>query len=290
MTEKNRSFLTETAESFGQRIEFHDVSRCVIMIEEKVPRAAFGVFTVGAVFRLAIPYVLSVDRVIYMDSDIVVNLDIRELWDIPLEDRSLAGVFDKVHRRFSASALKFALIGCDRTAYINSGVLLMDLKRVRERYDLAGQSAGWFDKHGHLANLLDQDMINSLFRGDIKIIAGKFNRGTDHSNDISGAILHTAGSIKPWSAPRNKALSLLYWKTFLKTPWGRLAPDEVVDVLFGVFMDSSMMHPHTRQCYKAVFTRFCKDVILNEVVGMTLVLCKDLKHRLMSLMKRPISR
>jgi lipopolysaccharide biosynthesis glycosyltransferase len=290
MTEENRSFLTETAESFGQSIEFHDVSQAVKVMGEGISFAAARL-SVGTLFRLAIPDVLPLDRVIYMDSDIIVNLDIRELWDITLEDRSLAGVPDRVdvrpYRRFSAPALKFALIGCDRMTYINAGVLLMNLKSIRERYNLAAQSAEWFNKHGHCADLLDQDMINSCFRGDIKIIASKFNRGYAHNDDISGAILHAAGSIKPWSEPRNKAMSIMYWKTFLKTPWGRLAPDEVVDILFGVFMNSHFTHTHTRQCYKEIFSRLYRDIIKNDVTRMALILCGEMKQRLMSLGKRP---
>jgi lipopolysaccharide biosynthesis glycosyltransferase len=290
MTEKNRSFLTETAESFGQRVEFHDVSRIVEMTGEGVSLAA-GKLSVGTLFRLLIPDVLTVDRVIYMDSDIIVNLDIRELWDIPLEDRSLAGVLDRVDmkplRRFSATALKFALIGCDRMTYINAGVLLMNLNRIRKKYNLAAQSAEWFDKHGHCADNLDQDMINSCFRGDIKIIASKFNKGYAENDDVSGAILHAAGYPKPWNGPKFTSIDLLYWKTFLKTPWGRLTPDEVVDAVFDSFRASPMMHLHTSQCYKKAFSRLYMDIIKNDMTRMALILCGELKHRLMNLRIRP---
>jgi lipopolysaccharide biosynthesis glycosyltransferase len=289
MTEKNRSFLTETAESFGQRAEFHDVSRIVEMTGEGVSLAAKRL-SVGALFRLLIPDVLTVDRVIYMDSDIIVNLDIKDLWDIPLEDRSLAGALDRgdlrPYRRFSSTALMFALVGCDRMTYINSGVLLMNLKRIRDKYDLAAQSAEWFDKHGHCSCHVDQDMINSCFRGDIKIIASKFNKGYAQNDDISGAILHAAGYPKPWNGPKLTSTDLLYWKTFLKTPWGRLAPDEVVDVLFDAFKASPLTHLHTRQCYKKAFSRLYMDIIKNDMTRMALILCGELKHRLTSLGKR----
>ncbi|MBQ8692167.1 MAG: hypothetical protein IJ520_03390, partial [Synergistaceae bacterium] len=41
--------------------------------------------TAGALYRLFMPEVLSgLDKVIYLDCDIVVNMDIAELWDIDL--------------------------------------------------------------------------------------------------------------------------------------------------------------------------------------------------------------
>ena len=51
-------------------------------------------FTVGALYRLFVPQVLpnTVNKIIYLDSDLIVNLDIKELWQIELDDKILAAV------------------------------------------------------------------------------------------------------------------------------------------------------------------------------------------------------
>ena len=45
-------------------------------------------------YRLLIPQVLTsdIETVIYLDSDIIVNLDINELWRINLEDKPLGAI------------------------------------------------------------------------------------------------------------------------------------------------------------------------------------------------------
>jgi lipopolysaccharide biosynthesis glycosyltransferase len=135
LMERNRSFLTETAESFRQSVEFHNVSTLVQQLRDKTIRAAQeSICSVGMLFRLAIPDILSLNKVIYLDCDVVVNMDIRKLWDIPVEGYSFAGVLDVPCASFSPAAYKMRLIGCDRRTYINSGVLLMNLPRIREKY------------------------------------------------------------------------------------------------------------------------------------------------------------
>jgi lipopolysaccharide biosynthesis glycosyltransferase len=156
----------------------------------------------------------------------------------------------------------------------------MNLSRIRDNYNLIAQSAEWFGKYGYIADNIDQDMINSRFRGDIKIIESKFNNLYDHDGDISGAILHAIGFPKPWNGPKCNALDKLYWKTFLRTPWGRLTPEETADLMLDVFKNSPMTHRHTGQCYRNVFSRIRKDVIRNEVLKILSVICKELRHRL----------
>ena len=48
----------------------------------------------GCLFRLLIPDLLECPKVIYFDCDVLVNLDIRELWDIDLEGNCIGGVRD----------------------------------------------------------------------------------------------------------------------------------------------------------------------------------------------------
>ncbi|MDR1020686.1 MAG: hypothetical protein LBL73_08005 [Synergistaceae bacterium] len=284
MTEKNMSRLTEVAEAAAQRIEFHDVSQVIERIGSDAVRLAKERLSVGALFRLLIPDVLALDKVIYLDSDIVVNMDIRQLWDIPLGENSVAGALDRgdlmPYGRFSSVALEFSLFGCDRRTYINAGVLLLNITRIRERYDLIPQSMEWYGRHAHRGRHVDQDLINSCFRGDIKVIESKFNNCHHHDGDVSDAILHAVGPRKPWNGPKFKALDRLYWKTFLKTPWGRLEPDQVADLLFDVFERSPLTHAHTQQCYKKIFSRIYKDIVHNEMTKTILILCKELKYSL----------
>ena len=279
LTERNRSFLLETAELFGQRAEFYDVAPYLERIgDHAVQRTQKPNASIGAMFRLFIPDILPLNKVIYLDCDVVVNMDIRELWDMPLDDRSIAGAIERPaprpFRRFSSKAFRLKLMGCDRENYINSGVLLMDLSRIRHKFNLVQQSSLWYKRYGYLSDLIDQDLINSCFRGDIKFIDNRFNSRT-REGDISESILHMFGAHKPWIDMDGSAAQRIYWKTCLKTPWGRLSSDEVVNVMLDIVKSSSFTHRHTAQCYRKIFYRFLMGLILKDVTVTLWLLGKD---------------
>ncbi|MDR1649041.1 MAG: glycosyltransferase family 8 protein [Synergistaceae bacterium] len=284
LTERNRSFLNETAELFGQQAAFHDVSSHIERAgSEAVRRARIHANSLGALFRLLIPEILLLDKVIYLDSDVIVNTDIRDLWNIGVEGYSFAGALDRPissrYRRFSFNAFRLRLLKCDCKKYVNSGVLYMNLPRIREKFQLSRQGASWYKRYAHCSSLVDQDLINSYFCGDIKIIDSRFNNCYAQDGDISNAILHAIGAAKPWNGLKGSALDRLYWKTYLKTPWGRLAPDEIADLLIDVIRDSPYTHRHTVLCYRKIFSRVWKDFICNGIVKIVLLFLKDLYHR-----------
>jgi lipopolysaccharide biosynthesis glycosyltransferase len=285
LTEQNRAFLSETAEMFGQEAAFHDVSSHIDRIGSDAVQLAQK-WSVGSLFRLLIPDVLSLEKVIYLDSDIVVNTDIRELWDIPLEGRSLGGASDRPPHNpygyFSAKAFRLRFMKCDSKMYINSGVLLMDLSRIREKYRLVQYSVPWVKRYGLCSDSLDQDLINACFQDDIKLIDNRFNNCHDHDGDISNSILHAIGTPKPWDGPKGAALDRLYWKTYFKTPWGRLAPDEMADFMLDMIRDSPLTHRKTSQCYKKIGFRLRKDLFLGGYFAFLWLLLKIFYSRLLN--------
>lgn len=125
-------------------------------------------FTLTIYFRLFIPAMFpQYDKGIYIDSDVVVNDDIANLYDINIEDNfigacndlSIADIEPLVYYTENA-------VGVKKHEYINSGVLLMNLKKMRE-----------CDFEGHFLDLLntyhfdsiapDQDYINAICNGKI---------------------------------------------------------------------------------------------------------------------------
>jgi len=267
LTERNRSFLTETAENFAQKVEFHDVSTHVGRLGDEIIQHAQGTkYSVGMMFRLLIPEALPLEKVIYLDCDIVVSMDIRELWDIPLDDFSIAGVRDVANESGLKLELskfyRWKLIDCDPKTYINSGVMLMNLTRIRQKFGLTEQYPLWFNQYKHLAHTPDQDFINWRFLDDIKLIDNKFNNYCGRNVYPGGSIMH-AIKIKPWKGIDNSDIDRLYWTSYLKTPWGRLAPEKVVDTLLSFVRDSPYMHRKTAQCFRRIYTGLRQDILKN---------------------------
>ncbi|GHS89098.1 hypothetical protein AGMMS49957_11720 [Synergistales bacterium] len=266
LTDGNRARFEETADTYGQSVEFHDVSLFMEQMSEYALQHARKGHSIGALFRLSSPDILKIDKAIYLDVDIIVNMNIQELWDIPMEGRSLAGARDMPIGRFSAAAFRRKLMGCDWKDYVNSGVLIMNLSQIREKYNLLQQSAQWYKYCRSYSHLVDQNFLNSCFRGDIKIIDARFNNGNARDNNSANSILHSMGIAKPWNGLTGSVIDRLYWKTWTKTPWGRLEPDKAIDMVINVVENSPYTHRHTSQCYKKIFYRLLKDAVCNDVV------------------------
>ncbi|MBR6711543.1 MAG: hypothetical protein IKI76_00935 [Selenomonadaceae bacterium] len=85
MTQDNREKFICIAERYNQLIEFYNVEGLcadrIKAIYQGFPNADKSRFTIGAFYQVFIPFVLpkDIEKAIYFDVDIIVNLDINEL-------------------------------------------------------------------------------------------------------------------------------------------------------------------------------------------------------------------
>lgn len=125
-------------------------------------------FTLTIFFRLFIPEMFpEYDKGIYLDSDIVVPGDISELFEVDLGDNLIGACRDNSIRdipELVAYTDRGVGVGIDR--YINSGVLLMNLKGLREKH-LERRFLELLATY-HFDNIApDQDYLNVLCHGKI---------------------------------------------------------------------------------------------------------------------------
>ena len=216
----------------------------------------------------------------------MVNMDILEFWDISVENCSCAGVLDTPHGRFSSTTFGWRLMRCDAEKYVNTGVLLMNIPRMKEKFDLR-RALQWYRRNHHYMSFKVQDLINSYFCGDIKILEGRFNNrdanldatfcDNIHAPSVENSILH-ATITKPWAEPKGSVVDRLYWRAFLKTPWGRLPPEELMDLMIEIFQKSPLTHRRTSQCYRKIFHRLRKDICANDIFRTAALFLKALFH------------
>ncbi len=135
------------------------------------------------------------DRALWLDSDVLVRKSIADLYNTDLEGKSFAGVYDTTSKPLERIGIKY---------YINSGVLLFDLKKLR--------GTQMMDKYWDLVaspdykpDLPDQDALNIVFEGDIKLLDVKYNSfpltDNKHADHLIGnsAIVHFISKYKPWN-------------------------------------------------------------------------------------------
>lgn len=136
-----------------------------------------GHLTTAMYYRLRLPSVLSdKDKCLYMDGDIIVNKNLIELYNTNVENYYVAGVKDAgVQRKGQDHADFLGIPSIEK--YINSGVLVMNLKKMRE--DKIEEKFNDFmpviNNAGARQVHHDQDIINAVCNNKILILPFKFN-------------------------------------------------------------------------------------------------------------------
>ena len=109
-------------------------------------------FPITIYLRMFIPSLFpEYDKAIYLDSDIVLNDDIAKMYKVNLKDNLLGGCVDTsvIDTPFADYYEKY--VGVSRYNYINSGVLLLNMKKLRE-------------------NKFDHRFINALLKYDFEAV------------------------------------------------------------------------------------------------------------------------
>jgi len=177
-----------------------------------------------------------VERILYLDSDLVVAGSIASLWCLDLEGRLLGAV------NIPGSLHGVAKLGMQpEDGYFNSGVLLIDLKQWRESRAL-DIILDCVDAHPErFQYTLDQDALNACFHARTKRLDYKWNVTwpfffdpgslplslTDVETVCREArIIHFNGSSKPWSYLCNHPRKAEYEKYLRMTEWRDFIPDD----------------------------------------------------------------
>ena len=164
-------------------------------------------------YRLFASSLLSddIDKILYLDPDIIVNKSLRELYETNIEGYYAAGC---THIKEPLTKLNALRIGAENaTTYLNTGVLLLNIKSLRSSFDKEKILKTIMDNR-HRLLLPDQDIITLLYQDKIlKIDSIRYNlsdriytleklRGAKYlSLDYvrkNTAIIHYCGKNKPW--------------------------------------------------------------------------------------------
>ncbi len=279
----NRERFLKTAERYNQAVDFVDVEGYKNKLSADITASIDKIdknLTVGTLYRLFMPEVLpELDKIIYLDCDVIVNLDIVELWDINIEDNCLGGVKDPIaftDKIPLKDRLCMKFNKCNIKEYVNCGVLIMNLKKIREHGELFKIALNWLNRHVHTAHYLDQDALNSIFSGSIKFIDNKFNRLPDYNNldddgELNNCIVHFFGGFKPWREVYGSKSEQLYWGTFFNSEWSANDDDdenkklsELIKIIGKVSSSQFRLHRHTKQCYRHIAHRLKLDILKPE--------------------------
>ena len=121
---------------------------------------------VSSSYRLKLSSLTDIDKVLYLDSDIILKADIAELYSYNIDDYYTAMIEDKCSK-----IMKTRIKLKPEETFFNAGVTLMNLKAFREN----NLEEIIFDKLRKSTFYTDQDVINDVCRGKILSLPIKWN-------------------------------------------------------------------------------------------------------------------
>lgn len=220
------------------------------MVERSAPHAEFfwreledeelpdfrdrGHFTKAIMFRLGIEAFAPADcrRIIYLDADMIVMRNLRELWELDLEGYPIGAVHD-TYSTGEAFAQLWKLES-DNPVYFNSGMMLIDLEKVRKEKSFSA-AIDFFERNDEKLFFADQDALNFVFwdrwkqldtcwniQRDMVIpgIAANLPPEKKWKANFPG-VIHYTGLDKPWLPSGWHPWSWAYWAALGRTPFAR---------------------------------------------------------------------
>lgn len=227
--------------------EFHNISIRIFNCNKILSESNFYIsspnYAPEAYFRVFAPWILKdYDKILIMDSDIIANGDISPIFNIELGENLVAGVKDIVYQCFLNGFVPDVMDYTKNTMkmknpydYINTGVMVMNLKKWRDLFS--------FSEIMNLCNtkkfrIQEQDIINTLVEGKCNFLDLKWNFYTETNDAIKWALkwapvdsynyyyetkqspilIHYASQPKPW-INEDQVFSDKWWALAKETPF-----------------------------------------------------------------------
>ncbi len=170
MSEENKKILLGIAEQYGRELEFMEMPNWSERLNINLRSSKKGWLGFGYNRLFLTEYLPEdIDRVLYLDSDTVIERPLDDFWNQDLDGYYLAGVDDCLSSKYRD------IVGLGEDGvYCNAGMLLINVKKwrednvVRKFIDLVVKNNGFF-----IFN--EQSVINSMFSGQIKILPQNYN-------------------------------------------------------------------------------------------------------------------
>lgn len=218
VSEENKRKLKQVAHQKGDVIEFHQIDSAEF---ECIKDRTQG-FTIGTMFRCMLPELLpDLSKIVYLDADIFVNTDIKELWEFDICDYCLAGVVDEGVIKFHTPNILYKYPKIDRNQYFNAGVLCMNLTKIKQIGNLRDLVVEFLVNNPE-ATYPDQDAFNVLFHNNILYLDSSWNQFVyshreENIDTLNPGIYHFAADVLVVYS--NSKINMEYFKTLCRTPW-----------------------------------------------------------------------
>ena len=219
VSEKNKKKIKKY-EGDNINIEFVDLNYYIDKVKDKLYTRDY--YTKTTYFRLFLPELYpQYDKVLYLDSDIVILEDIANLYNIDIGDNLVGAIPDDIiqnGKELQEYAEKVVGVATYKN-YFNAGILLMNLEELRK--------FKFQEKFLYLLGTTkfsvaqDQDYLNRICKGRVKYIDNSWDvmpAPGRNKKDEELKLLHFNLTYKPWRSD-NVPYKEFFWKYAKKTEY-----------------------------------------------------------------------
>lgn len=228
ISETNKSLISKICSDNKVKIRFISPPKERIFDELKLGSH----LTVATYYKLLFPKLLpKLKKIIYLDSDIIVEGDVQELWDIDLKNNIIGAVPDGDID--TKNICKRNLEISDSEDYFNSGVMIMNSELWRKN-KIETKIVKFIKENPEKIYIQEQDGLNFVLRNKWLKLPFEWNAihtffynsiklkkllGIKRFNQIKNnpKIIHY--TIKPWKFEKVHPRRNRYWYYLRKTPW-----------------------------------------------------------------------
>ena len=221
LSEANKEKILTLENDFSKIIFNNMDERLKAITDKKGTRLREDYFSLAIFFRIFIPDCFKeYDKALYIDSDTVIVDDVSKLYNIDLGGKYIGGCpetscigIDEITNYFTNG------VGVDYHEYINSGMLLFDMKALRDS-NFADKFLSLFHKYNFGNVDPDQSYINAILKDKKKLIDNRWNATISKDNKIveNPGIIHFNLFKKPWHYD-NVCCEDIFWQYAKKTPY-----------------------------------------------------------------------
>lgn len=273
ISEVNKKNIEKLSDIKDFEIEYYDMTK-IDFSDLPLNRSRISVATYYRLYLLDI-LPQDVQKLIYLDCDIIVKDDITKLWQTDVSDY-YAGVIED---EGSISQLKRLGLPLDYK-YFNAGVILFNIAKLRT-FDLKKCCFEYYEKNKEVIILQDQDILNGVFYGKCKFLDLRWNvNGRMYLGNIyehfyteeeseeakrNLGIIHYTDVQKPWFMSSNHPLQNEYWNYLKMTTFSdkymSYALYKFFTALFGIKVCKDAWEYCLKVLYIPLYKRVKKDGI-----------------------------
>jgi lipopolysaccharide biosynthesis glycosyltransferase len=246
----NKHLLQFTLEKLGAKINFLTINTDIyldLVVSQHITKAAY--------YRLSIPDLfteIGVDKVIYMDCDLIVKEDISLLWDIPLSEYTIAAVGD-IGGIFRLEDLSMP----STSQYFNSGVMVINLTKWRKD-GVTNTVLDFLLRNPEKIHYHDQDGLNAILYNDWLALPPNWNMQNNMLDRTTSvcfsekelkeakrhpSIIHFTGTSKPWQYDNTHPYKKEYYKYLKMTAWHSYKPKKSMKIILKRIVKEITPHP-----------------------------------------------